>query len=430
MNETTASPQLPNERADILDITRGFALLGICLANYFYSSLYIFQKKEYTDALATAGIDWWLSRVNIALVDGKFYSLFSLLFGIGFSIIFLRNKEAGKNGLKIFYRRLFILLIIGLCHSLLLWDGDILFFYAVVGMLLPLFRNSSDQTLLITAVVLLVSPILFDLLKVVSDGKWNISNPVLTTVLAHDKMIGVTESNINNWLIIHDRYSDLLNWCRSGTLWGWQIRLDSNRIPKVLAMFLVGLYAGRHRIFAQLPDYKRLFKKMQLWGFVIGLPAGIAHAWFELDGKRLPAAAGLWDTASYALNVVPLAMAYAATLALWYLNPGMKRKILFMRPVGRMALTNYIMQSFLGVAIFWGIGAGIGGKIGPTVFLSIALAVWLLQVLYSAWWFKHFNYGPLEWIWRMLTYGKRLPLRKLAPPFIPENTIEEMKKLK
>jgi uncharacterized protein len=412
MNQTTASPQPPNGRADILDITRGFALLGICLANYFYSSLYIFQKKEYTDALATADIDWWLSRINLALIDGKFYSLFSLLFGIGFSIIFLRNKKAGKNGLKFFYRRLFILLIIGLCHSLLLWDGDILVFYAIVGMLLPLFRNSSDKALLITAVVLIVSPILFDALKVVSDGKWNISNPVLATVLARDKMIGVTESNTYNWLIVHDRYSDLLDWCLSGTLWGWQMRLDSNRIPKVLAMFLVGLYAGRHRIFAQLQDYKRLFKKMQLWGLVIGLPSGVAHAWFELDGKRLPAAAGLWDTASYALNVVPLAMAYAATLALWYLNPVMKRKVLFMRPVGRMALTNYIMQSFLGVAIFWGIGAGIGGKIGPAVFLSIALAVWLLQVLYSTWWFKHFTYGPLEWIWRMLTYGKRLPLRK------------------
>lgn len=409
MNQRTASPQPPNERADILDITRGFALLGICLANYFYFSLYIFQKKEFTTSLPSAGIDWWLNRLHYALVDGKFYSLFSLLFGIGFSIIFLRNK--GK-GLKIFYRRLFILLPIGICHSLLIWDGDILMFYAIVGMVLPLFRNSSDRTLLLLAGLLLLSPLVFDLLKVVSNGKWNISNPLLAAALARDKAIGVTENNLNNWLITNNKYSDLLDWSRSGVIWSWQLRLDSNRIPKVLAMFLVGLYAGRRRIFAQLEDYKPLLKKVQLWGFAIGLPVGIAHAYFEFDNKKLPVAAGLWDTMSYALNVAPLAMAYAATLAIWCINPAMKNKIMFMRPVGRMALTNYILQSIFGIAIFFGIGAGLGGKTGPSGFLMIAIAVWLLQILYSTWWMKYFNYGPLEWIWRMLTYGKYLPIRR------------------
>src|SRR5690606_17498503 len=115
------------------------------------------------------------------------------------------------------------------------------------------------------------------------------------------------------------------------------------------------------------------------WGFIIGLPAGIALAWFEADGKQLPAAAGLWDTACYALNVVPLALAYASTLALCCLNSFWFKKIRFMRHSGRMALTNYIMQSAIGVGIFWGIGAGLGGKVGPAVFLSIALAVWVFQ---------------------------------------------------
>ena len=100
-------------------------------------------------ALRTATIDRWLGWFHFAFIDGKFYSLFSLLFGIGFSIIFLRNKNEGRNGLAVFYRRMFILLIFGFCHSLLLWDGDILMFYAVVGMLLPLFRNCSNKTLLI-----------------------------------------------------------------------------------------------------------------------------------------------------------------------------------------------------------------------------------------------------------------------------------------
>src|SRR6202008_1925254 len=121
-----------------------------------------------------------------AFLEGKFYSLFSLLFGIGFTIILYRNEAAGKNGLAIFYRRLVILLVFGVTHALLIWDGDILLLYALIGMFLPLFRNFSDRTIIILSILLIFSPLLFDLLKVLTDGKWNMSNPLLTKAIAVD----------------------------------------------------------------------------------------------------------------------------------------------------------------------------------------------------------------------------------------------------
>ncbi len=407
---TNTLPIHTNQRADILDILRGFALLGICLANAGVFSLFIFQKPEQLALFPTADADRWLNYFHFAFIDGKFYSLFSLLFGIGFSIIFFQKNSGTKKGLYFFYRRLFFLMLFGLAHSFLLWDGDILFFYAIVGTLLPLFRNCSNKTLITLAIFLLLFPLLLDILKIISDGKWNISHPFYTVATGIDKKNGVTEDNISTWLIIHNSYKDLLAWNHSGFWWSWQLRLDSNRVPKVLAMFLLGLCIGRIKFYEHINENRLLLRKIQLWCLGIGIPAGIAHAYFYADGKALPALAGLWDTISYTLNVAPLSIGYAATIALLY-----SKKVYWLewlQPVGRMALTNYIAQTIFGIAFYYGIGAGLGSNIGQTYFMPVAVCFFLIQVLYSRWWMRYFNYGPLEWLWRQLTYGKRLPLIK------------------
>jgi uncharacterized protein len=409
MSHQIIQPVQGNERADILDILRGFALLGIALANYGTLSLYFFQSKEIMQALPTAGIDKWLNGINILFINGKFYSLFSLLFGIGFAIVFARNTARGQNGISIFYRRLFILALFGLFHCLLIWDGDILFFYAVVGSFLPLFRNVSDKKLLLLAVILILSPLLFDTLKVLSNGYLDISNLVNIPLKKLDKSLGITEENSGSWLLVNSGFGDLLQWNSSGFLWSWYLRLESNRIPKVLAMFLIGLYIGRSGFYQQLSNNIKLLRQLQIAGWALGISAGFAMLWFEQDDQLLPAPGGLWDTLFYALNVAPLSIGYASTLTLWYIK---KRPeiLLALRPMGRMALTNYIMQSLLGVLIFYGIGFGMGGVMGPTYYMPVALAVFTLQLIFSHYWFKYFSYGPLEWIWRQLTYGKQLPI--------------------
>ena len=407
----TNIPVSNNERADILDMLRGFALLGIGIANYAVFSLYIYQTPAAQQTFSTFAIDKWLQYITTVLIEGKFYSLFSLLFGIGFSIILARRQKDG-NGLIIFYRRLFVLFCFGLAHCFFVWDGDILFFYSVTGMLLPLFRNLSDKTLLTLVLILLLSPLVFDVIKVITNGKWNIANPVLKTVEATDKQYGILPSNYSTWLITHNSYSDLLKWNHSGFLWGWQLRLDSNRIPKVLAMFLLGYYVGRKQIHLHLTQHKLLLKKIQRWGFLVGLPAGIALAYFQHDELHLPQAAGLLDTLSYALNVVPLCLAYTATITLIWINNTKHPVLRTLAPAGRMGLTNYLMQSFFAVFFFYGIGLGFGSNMGPAFYLPVFFVFYCFQLFYSNWWMRYFNYGPLEWIWRQLTYGKRLPLKK------------------
>src|SRR6185436_5804544 len=158
----TALPVLQNERSDILDVLRGFALLGVLLDNIFGFTSLGFITQPMSEALPTLPADGIVGLSELTFINGKFYSLFSLLFGIGFSIILIRNEQKGINPLKIFYRRLIILLVIGAAHLYFLWEGDILMLYALIGLLLPLFRKCSDKTLLIWAAALILSPILLD----------------------------------------------------------------------------------------------------------------------------------------------------------------------------------------------------------------------------------------------------------------------------
>lgn len=410
-------PNLPissPERADILDILRGIALLGICVANYPMFSLYIFQPLEVRAAMPTAVFDQILEYFHFIFIDGKFYSLFSLLFGIGFSIIYLRNKQDGKGGLWLFYRRLLVLVGIGFAHLLLLWEGDILLLYALIGMLLPLFRNVSDKKLLVLWVVLIFSPLLFDALKVISDNRWNISNAVFDIAMQISTFHGITEANFSTWHVDHTRYEDLLLYNQSGIFWRYQGLLDNNRIPKVLGMFLLGLYAGRKLIFRNLEENKALLEKVQRWGIGIGFPASIVFAWLSLDDKHLPDPMGLADTLFYALSVVPLSLAYTTTICLWYLKlkPVWKQNLKWFAAPGRMALTNYLMQTVFAIAIFYGIGFGLGAKTGLVYVVIIASLVFCFQIWFSSFWLNHFRYGPIEWLWRCLTYGKFLAIRK------------------
>ncbi len=409
---TKPSPVLQNERADILDILRGLALLGVMLDNLFGFSGWGFLTQPQREALTTWPADAILGISELSFINGKFYSLFSLLFGIGFSIILIRNTQKEINPLKVFYRRLFILLIIGLGHLLLLWEGDILVLYALIGMLLPLFTKCSDKTLLTWVVVLIASPLLFDLMSVLFQYKNGSFLEGMAKLV--DKRTGLpTDDSFNQYLYSEtNAWQHWRNWQASGFLYRYSYLLDSNRLPKVLGMFLLGFYAGRKMIYLRLESYVSLFKKLRRWGLIIGIPAALACTYFEIYGQRIPNAGGLAHTLFYAISVVPLCLAYVSVVCLRWIKKKGSSKLRFLAPVGRMALTNYLMQTIIGITLYYGVGFNLGGSIGPAYFMPIGLAVYALQIAYSNWWFRHFDYGPMEWIWRQLTYGKGLPLLK------------------
>lgn len=344
-------PIQQSDRATILDVLRGFAILGIFIANSRGFSLYMFMEDATKQSLFTAQADQITDYFLNAFVDGKFYSLFSLLFGIGFTIILDRNEAVGKNPLPYFYRRVFLLALFGLAHIFFLWEGDILLLYALIGMVLPFFRKLKDKTLIIISVVLIFTPLFIDLAKVMTDGKFNPAAPLTELALKADAKTGITEENFRTYLIDNTTYESVLNWCKGGIFWRYEYIVSSNRIPKVLAMFLLGFVVGRRMIYKNFEANKSFLMQIMKWGFIIGIPSSLALVYFSEDGIYLPKAKGLLDTLFYAVSVIPLSLAYTSSICILWMNLKWKKILTPLAPVGRMALTNYIMQTLFGIAI-------------------------------------------------------------------------------
>lgn len=201
----TAIPISSSERYAILDVLRGLALLGIALANFPEFSLYSFLPVEAAGAMPTAGIDRIVRYLQYIFIDGKFYTIFSLLFGIGFSIIITNAARKGANGFRIFYRRMFVLMLIGFLHLMFLWSGDILMLYALLGMLLPLFRNLPNRALLVWAFVLMAIPVVVDFAVELS-GIYP-SASVVELQQFYCNRYGITDENFAYWLRDAKHYS-------------------------------------------------------------------------------------------------------------------------------------------------------------------------------------------------------------------------------
>lgn len=398
------SPVAGKKRHIFLDALRGFALLGVCLANYPEFSLYTFQPESVADAMPSAHTDSIVQFIMYVLIDGKFYTLFSLLFGIGFSIIIANAASRGANGMRIFYRRMIILALIGCTHLMLIWSGDILLLYAVLGMILPLFRRWSDRRILTLAVILLLLPIAIDLicercgifLAAWPYSKW----------WEYAARYGITSDNFGTWLRDADSYSDVSCFLIQGAWERMYEFVDGNRYFKVLGLFMIGFVIGRHKIYADLHRFHKLMTRTAIWGSAIGLPLSVVYA---LSCNNSHPWGSAVHTLLYTVSVYPLGLAYAALTGLvctrykhlavwrWFAAPG------------RMALTNYVSQSLIGILLFYGIGFGIGASLGLGATELVALGVFGFQILFSQLWLSVFRFGPLEWIWRMLTYGKWLP---------------------
>ena len=395
------------ERFAILDILRGFALVGIAVANFPEFALYTFLKPEAAAALPTAAADKVVRFLQYVFVDGKFYTIFSLLFGIGFSIIIANAEKKGANGLRIFYRRMAILVGIGFLHLMFIWSGDILMLYALMGMLLPLLRRASDRALLAWAGALLFVPVAVD--YACEAAGVSLSAWVVRLQQGQCARYGITADNFASWLRDAEGYGGVLQFLVQGALVRVQEFIDGNRYFKVLGLFIIGFWIGRRRLYAHLSLRRRLLLRVAQVGFGLGLPLSVVYAWSAVEGHP-------WGNAAHSLlyfaSVYATGFAYVAAVCLLYLRRPRLRLFGLLAAPGRMALTNYIGQSVWGMFLFYGIGLGFGAQTGLVWVVLVALGVWLVEALFSRWWLRRCNFGPLEWVWRMLTYGRRFALRK------------------
>ena len=406
VNTNDISPVKTSERFIILDALRGFALLGICMANFPEFSLYTFLSPEAAASMPTAVQDKITRYLLYIFVDGKFYTLFSLLFGLGFSIIIRNAERKGVNGFRIFYRRMGMLMLFGLLHLMFIWSGDILLLYALLGMLLPFFRQVPDKKLLGWALFFLILPIGVDLVCEIT--RTNLALPFIRLQETYCAEYGINGTNFAYWLHDAEDYGTVFQFLVQGACVRMQEFIIGNRYFKVLGLFLVGFYIGRNRIYADLEGRKTLLVKVCRLGLIIGLPCSLLYAWSSMGGHPL---SDTLHSLFYFISVYPLGFAYAAGLCLLYLRVKSLSIWKWLAALGRMALTNYIGQSVIGMFLFYGIGLGWGSTIGLLQTEVIVLAVFLFQMLFSRLWLSGFKFGPLEWIWRMLTYGKWLAIR-------------------
>lgn len=402
-----ASPVSNTKRHIILDVLRGFAILGICMANFPEFSLYSFLSSGAKEAMPSYSFDIGTSYILSIFIDGKFYTIFSLLFGIGFSIILSNNASRGINGLPVFYRRMLILAIIGFAHLMLVWSGDILMLYALVGMTLPLCIRLSDRTILKFALFFLFVPVIID--SICEIAALQPSAALVGWQWNYCGKYGITENNFAYWLRDASTYSDVFKFLVQGAFERMSEFVDGNRYFKVLGLFLIGYYIGRNRLYAELNSIQPILKKFALTGLFIGLPLSVVYAWSSINGH--PLGNGL-HSLLYFLSVYITSFGYIAIICILYTRfKGLKLWTFFAAP-GRMALTNYIGQSFIGMLLFYGIGFGLGTTLGISSVELIVLCVYIFEVLFSFLWLSIFRFGPLEWIWRCLTYRKLFPLLK------------------
>lgn len=408
MNVVSQSgPVEGSQRHVILDAMRGFALLGICLANFPEFSLFTFLKPEAVAEMPGYGIDRVTKYLIYLFVDGKFYTIFSLLFGIGFSIILENNLKRGANGIAVFYRRMIYLLLIGFAHLMLIWSGDILMLYAAVGMLLPLFRNLKDKTIFIWSCSLLVLPVIVDFVC-----EWTgvyLSAKLVEWQGLYCDRYGITDDNFAYWLRDARSYGDVFKFLIQGAFERMSEFVDGNRYFKVAGLFLLGYIIGRNKGFSRIGEFRKLLKYLMIIGLVVGLPLSGFYSWSSVNGKPLGLGA---HSVLYLSSVYITAFGYIAAICLLYNKFSSAAIWQFLAYPGRMALTDYILQSVLGMFIFYGIGFGLGADTGLFSTEWIALGVFVFEMLLSMFWLKMFRFGPLEWIWRCLTYNRLFSILK------------------
>jgi uncharacterized protein len=388
------------ERMDVLDAVRGAALLGILLINIIPLSGLLFDHPPELER--THAPTYFLLMF---LVEGKFYSLFSFLFGVGFAVFVSRASARGADARRLFKRRLSGLLIIGIIHTLFIWMGDILATYALLGFALIPFLGRDDRTVLKWAGAMLFLPIpLYGLLV----GLASLSSAAPPPPVADAPPPPILLDAVHAFAT--GSYADVVRGNAIFTLAGAARRFILMFFPRVFGMFLLGFYVGRRNVFADPAAHATLFNRVFVWGMVIGLPFSFWGAMLEGRALGFPTLGGLYETTVKTIGVPTLALGYAAGFCLLFQRlPRLRRAF---APVGQLALTSYISHSIAALIIFYGIGFGLFGRVPLVASVVGALAFFALQAFGSRVWLTYATFGPCEWLWRMYTYRARVRLFK------------------
>jgi len=409
------TPTLPANRIQSLDVLRGMAIFGILMVN-----MPLMNSPMIT---IISDVKLWTDMPNIIATgfiklffESKFYVLFSLLFGYGFYLFLNKSMPENKSVIPVYRRRLFFLLLFGIAHMVLLWPGDILIFYALFGFSLLLFRKSPDKKLLRWALGFILLPIILNAIIVFFIFLAGFSPEAKAEMEAEfaQNSLEVT-AIIYKALEIYPAgsFSEIVNMRL--TEYGMLLPGVVFFYPNVLAMFLLGQYAARKGYLHNTVRHIGFFRKLFPYGLLIGLPLNIIYAVIFLQVQMgQPNIWSLVASICVGFGGPSLTLAYVSGFILLRHNGYLKKFSKWLAPVGRMALTNYLMHSIIAAILFLSHGFALYGKVNIWQGILITIAIFAVQIPLSNWWLSRFRFGPFEWLWRSLTYLKWQPMRRIS----------------
>lgn len=404
--QTTITPA-SSDRIVAMDVLRGFALLGILLLNiqsFAMPSATYLNPTAYGDLTGINQLVWQFSHL---FADQKFMSLFSMLFGAGI-ILFAESAErkTGKSA-GLHYRRTFWLLCFGLLHGYLFWYGDILYAYAMCGFLVYLMRRKSVTTLIVTAIFLLL----------ITSG-YSVMMAMSLPHFPPEALSGISES----WAPNHEKLHEEISAFQGGFMSALEHRAGETFFMQTYVFLTVFIWRASAMMLLGMALYKSGFFQLQwttqtyLKVALLCLPVGLG-----LSGY------GILQNQTYAFSLeysmflgslfnfwgsIFSALAYGCLIMLWVKKGGLSDVQARLAAIGKTAFSNYILHTLIFTTLFYGYGLGLFGEIERWQQLIMVIAVWVLQLWVSPVWLRYFRFGPMEWVWRSLTYWHMQPFKK------------------
>lgn len=406
----TASAPFPHsthkiDRIVTLDVLRGFALFGILYAHmiFWYAAGPLPQETYQLYKDLGSGI---AMGTYMIFVIGKFFAIFSFLFGLSFYILIQGLINRNEPVISRFGWRLTILGIVGMLHHAF-WRADILSIYVPLGFLLLFFRNFSNRALVIMGILLVLNipTKLAEFISIILRDQLTLIDVDLKTVGAEYYAVvsqaSFTEMIKHNVQAVGDKFV---------------YQINSGRLLITFGFFLLGMLAGRmhwfENIASQFVFFKKVLKKSSLVlaiAVLSGVVLGTTTFMLKIDIEKTPIAGWLGGFILEFLNV-SLTLIYITGISILMLKPKWEARLAPLAAVGKMALTSYLMQTLIGVFIFFNVGLGLFTKTSPGMNALLCFAIFGLQIFFCRWWLQHFHYGPIEWLWRSATDFKWQPL--------------------
>jgi uncharacterized protein len=428
---TPLAPTEHEERIGMLDTTRGIAVLGIVVMNITGFGL----PNAYDDPTNWGGSDGtnlavWL--IAALFFEGTMRGMFTLLFGAG-ALLFLQRHAARNPGLlpaDLFFRRTMWLIAFGLVNAyVLLWSGDILYYYGVIGLLLFVFRNVAPRKLLAASAVIMI------LQTAVSVSEWHdykdASDAAAAAQLARSSGKVLTEQQaeaIDTFARINEQFKpsredlqkeiDRVQKSYVSALgkvaaesWHFEtVFFFQHGLGECLGMMLLGMALLKYGVLSGKAP-RRVYATLVLVGYPLGLAVNLFET-TSLVRDHFSVQALMDSYLTYDLGRIPTTLGHVGLIGLLYRLPALSGAMRALAATGQMALTNYLSQSLICMFLFTGAGLALYGRLERHELYYVVLAIWIVQLIWSPLWLRRFRFGPAEWLWRSLTYWKKQPMRQ------------------